>query len=125
MPRFSDRTIALVRRNVNDLLNETCRIERESGGRGLMGEETHETVVVATNVSCRVIRLTKRTTSSAQDVGSQEALVERYRLICPVGTAFTVNDRVVMSDGRTFDLVDVEDGLSDEAFAGAMLVRTR
>lgn len=125
MPRFSARTINLVRRNVNDLLTATCRIERETSSTGTMGEPLHDWDVVQADVPCRVIRLAKRTTTSAEQVGSQETLVERYRLITPVGTNFAVDDRVVMSDGRVFQVVDVEDGLTDEAFAGVMLSRVR
>ena len=126
MPRFSDRTIALVRRNVNEMLTESCTIQRESGSRGTMGEPVHQFENVATAVACRVIRAGQtQSTSEAGQVGGQEALVEMYRLICPVDTPFTTDDRVVMSDGRVFQVVDVEDGLSDSAFAGAVMVRVR
>lgn len=120
-----DRTIELIRRRVNSYLDDTCRIERESGSPGLMGERLRDLLLVASNVSCRVIRLTKRTNTAAQEVGGQEALVERYRLILPVGTAFAVDDRVVMSNGDVYQVVDVEDHMSDGAFVGAMLTRVR
>lgn len=125
MAWFSDRTVALVRRNVLKTLTETCRVERESGSTGTMGELLHDWVVVAQDVACRVITRGQQSQAQTREVGGQEALVERYELICPVGTAFTVDDRVVMSDGRIFQVVDVEDGLSNEAFAKVMLVRTR
>lgn len=125
MPRFSTRTIAAVRRNVNQMLTETCTIQRETGTRGTMGEPSHLHENVATNVACRVIRTGMRTRSQMEQVGGQEALVEMYRLITPVGTAFAVDDQVVMSDGRVFQVVDVEDGLTDEAFAGAIIARVR
>jgi len=126
MPRFSDRTIALVRRNVNEMLTETCTITRETGVKGTMGEPLHDnTEIVAQNVSCRVITVGQRNRSQTRDVGAQEVIVEMYRLICPVGTAFTTDDLITMSDGRIFHVVDVEDGLTDEAYAGAIITRAR
>lgn len=125
MPRFSERTLALVRRNVNDMLTQTCQIERQAFAEGSMGERKHGTEVIAADVACRVIRLTKRSTTGTENVGSQEALVERYKLITPVGTAFDKDDQIVMSSGEVYQVVDVEDKLTDEAFAGAMIVRVR
>ena len=126
MPRFSARTINLVRRNVNDLLTATCRVERETSSTGTMGEPLHDWDVVQADVPCRVIKAgNDRSTSRTGTVGAQEALVEMYRLITPVGTNFAVDDRVVMSDGRVFQVVDVADGLTDEAFAGALITRQR
>jgi uncharacterized protein DUF6093 len=126
MPRFSTRTIAVVKRNVNEMLTETCTIRRETGARGTMGEPLHDsTEIVAQNVNCRVIRVGQRNRGQTMDVGAQETIVEMYRLICPVGTGFTTDDIITMSDGRVFQVVDVEDGLTDEAFTGAVMTRAR
>lgn len=125
MPHFSTRTIALVKRNVNAMLTESCTLQRETGATGTMGEPLHTFVNVATGVQCRVIRAKTPNASSQMVVGSQESMVELYRLICPVGTAFLVDDRIVMSDLRTFQVVSVEDGLTDEGFAGAVITRVR
>ena len=126
MPKMlSTRTVTMVRARTEAMLTETCTLMRESGAEGLMGEPTHGLVLVASNVSCRVIRVGQRFTANTGAVGAQEALVEMYRLICPVGTAFDTDDVVEMSDGRRFQVVDVEDGLTDEAFAGAVITRVR
>ena len=126
MPRISARTIAIVQRNVNDMLTETCTITRETGARGTMGEPLHDsTEIVAENVSCRVIRVGQGSRGQTMNVGSQEAIVEMYRLICPVATGFTTDDIVTMSDGRIFQVINVEDGLTDEAFSGAIISRVR
>jgi len=125
MAWFNARTVALVRRNVEKTLGETCQIERESGITGTMGEQTHDWGVVATGVTCRVITMGRRTGSQTREVGGQEALVEQYRLICPVGTAFDVDDRVVMDDGRIFQITALEDGLTDDAYAEATMTRQR
>lgn len=125
MAYFGARTLGIVRRNVNRTLKERCTIQRETHTKGTMGEPLHEFEQVAADVACRVITAGERNRTAVMDVGSQESLVERYRLICPVGTLFEVDNRVVMSDGRVFQIVDVEDGLTDEAYAGAIMIRVR
>ncbi len=126
MPRFSARTIAIVRRNVNDMLTETCTITRETGIKGTMGEPLHDSSeIVAEDVTCRVIRVGMPGAGRTKDVGAQETIVEMYRLICPVGAGFTTDDIITMSDGRVFQVISVEDGLTDEAFSGAIFTRAR
>lgn len=125
MPRFSNLTLARVRKNVNEMLTETCTLERETAAVGRMGEPLHDQQTVQTSLPCRVIRAGRRSDLQTMPVGGQEAMVEMYRLICPVGTAFTKDDRVTMTDGRMFQVVSVEDGLSDEAFAAAIITRVR
>jgi hypothetical protein len=127
MPRFSSRTLAIVQRNVGEMLTDICTISRETGATGTMGEPLHVLEVVASEVACRVIRSSQRLGSSAMAiVGSQEAMVEVYRLICPSGTAFTVDDVVTLaSDGSVYQVVNVEDKLTDGAFAGAVMTRVR
>lgn len=125
MPHFSDRTIALVRQNISAMLTESCTIQRRSGAKGQMGEPLNTFENVATDVACRVIRARVPSSSSTQPVGGSNAMVELYRLICPVGTTFVVEDRIVMSDGRIFEVVSLEDGLTDSGFAGAVVTRVR
>ncbi|MBZ0294501.1 MAG: DUF6093 family protein [Anaerolineae bacterium] len=117
--------MAKIRNQVSGLLTETCRIEREAGSVGTMGEPLHTWEVVQTGVNCRIITASEQSRSMTQDVGSQETLVEVYRLIAAVGTPFTEDDRVVMADGRVFQVVAVEDGLTDEAYAAAIVTRER
>lgn len=126
MPSFKARTIALVRQRVNEMLTETCSIERESGATGLMGQPLHGWETVADDVPCRVITIGQSSTRSEyESVGATEALVERWRLIVPAGTSFAVDNRVRLSDGRTYQIVDVDDRLTDQAFVGAVMVRAR
>lgn len=123
---FSARTINIVRQRVNGMLTETCSIERETGATGLMGEPLHGWETVAEDVPCRVIRVGQSSTQSEYEaVGATEALVERWRLICPAGTSFAVDNRVRLADGRVFQIVDVDDRLTDQAFVGAVMVRAR
>jgi len=126
MPRFSARTIAIVKQNVSEMLTDTCTLSRESGATGTMGEPLHTLEIVATGVRCRVIRAGQaRSSGATQVVGSQESMVEAYRLICPVGTAFVVDDVVTLSNGDVYQVVSVEDQLTDAAFAGAVITRVR
>jgi hypothetical protein len=122
MPRFSARTLALVQRNTEAMMTDTCTIEREAAGKGLMGEPVGGWTLVAQDVPCRVISIGRGAgRSSYQEVGSQEALVERYRLICPKATAFAVDDRVTIS-GTTYLIIDLIDGWTDSVFVGAVMV---
>jgi hypothetical protein len=107
------------------MLTETCTIERETGVKGSMGEPLHTWETVQSGVACRLITAGTRNTGDAEIVGGQESLVERYRLITPVLTPFTLNDRVIMADGRVFQVVAVEDGLTDEAYASCVVTRMR
>ena len=125
MPRFSSRTLAIVQRNVNEMLTDICTISRETGATGQMGEPLHVLEVVASEVACRVIRARTPSSSASQVVGSQEAMVEVYRLSCPSGTAFVTDDVVTTSDGSVYQVVNVEDKLTDGAFAGAVMTRVR
>lgn len=122
----SKRTRAIIRRRANTLLTELCSIERETGATGLMGEPLHNWETVERNVPCRIILIGQFSTRSEYDaVGATEALVERWRLICPAGTTFAVDDRVRLADGRVYQIVDVDDRLTDEAFVSAVMVRAR
>lgn len=125
MPRFSDRTIAVVQRNVSEMLTDTCTIKRLTGATGTMGEPLNQLELIASGVLCRVIRAKTPSNGSQQVVGSQQSMVELYRLICPVGTAFVVDDVVTLSDGSIYQVVSLEDQLTDSAFAGAVITRVR
>lgn len=125
MRLLSDRTMAMVRRNVNAMLTDLCSIERESGATDDMGAPLHDWTVVASDVPCRVIRAGQRNNSSTEIIGSQETLVEMYRLICPVGTPFTTDDRVRMAGDAVFHIVALEDRLTDLPFVSAIITRGR
>lgn len=126
MPRFSARTIAIVRRNVNEMFTDTCTLYVESGATGTMGEPQHTLEIAASNASCRVIRASQQFgKSSVVVVGSQEAMVELYRLECPYDTTLTVDMVAKLSDGSMYQIVGIEDKLTDSAFAGAVITRVR
>lgn len=126
MPRFSARTINIVRKNVNEMLTDTCTLYVESGATGIMGEPLHTLELVAEDVPCRVIRASQQFgKSSVVAVGSQEAMVELYRLECPYDTTLTVDMVAKLSDGSMYQIVGIEDKLTDSAFAGAVISRVR
>lgn len=125
MPRFSSRTIAMVKRNVDGMLTETCTIQRESAGRGTMGETVHVWDTVAVDVACRLIRAGQGASKAiAEAVGTQEILVDEYRLITPAGTPLNTDYRVVVG-GKTYQVMKVDDDLTDEVFVSAVMIRVR
>lgn len=125
MPRFSDRTIAIVRRNVNEMLTDTCTLSEESGITGTMGEPLHGLEVVASGVKCRVIRAKIPSNGMTGVVGSQESMVDVYRLECPYDTVLRVDMVATLADGSVYQVVSIEDKLTDSAFAGAVITRVR
>jgi hypothetical protein len=122
---FSARTLAKVQENVGAMLTDTCTIERETTATGDMGQELHENEVVATDVACRLIRAGLKSTGSSNNAGGIESLLDRYRLILPVGTVISTDYQVRMADGTIFQVVDVEAALTDAAFVAAVVVRSR
>jgi hypothetical protein len=125
MPRFSDRALARVRRNVEAMLTDTCSIERETYSKGTMGEPLHTFEVVAEDVPCRVLQAGRGYGSNYMEVGGQEALRELTRVVLRRDAEFVVNDRIVMADGRTYLVIDAEDALTDSAFVDAVCTRVR
>jgi hypothetical protein len=122
---FQNRTIALIKARAEMTLVETCKIQRETSILSPVGAPTHTWVDVVSDVACRVIEAGQNERSAMESVGNQESMVELYRLITPVETPFKVNDRVVMSDGRIFHVVQMQDGLSQEVYASAIITRQR
>jgi hypothetical protein len=122
---FSSQTLAIVQQNVNVMLTDSCTIERQTTAEGEMGQDLYEFEVLAADVPCRLIRAGARTTGSNNDAGGREATTDRYRLILPVGTEISMDHRVVMADGDTYEVVDVEASLTDAAFVAAVVSRVR
>lgn len=125
MPRFSSHTIAIVRRNGNEMLTDTCVLSRKAMATGNMGEPLPVLTIVATGVRCRVIRAKVPSNSSQQVVGSQQAMVDIDRLECPYDTALTVDMIATLSGGSVWQLVSIEDKLTDLVFAGAVVTQVR
>lgn len=123
MALLSSRTVALVRARVSEMLTDTCTLQRRIAAVGTMGEPKQQYVDVSVDVACRVIRAKPPTTNTAQPIGGAVGLKETYRLICPVGTPFLTHDRVVMSDDSVYQIMSVEDKLTDQAFVGAIIER--
>lgn len=105
-------------------LGDTCKIEAEVDAVGEMGEPTHTWAVVAAEVACRVIDARQSGLSAMMNVGEQEAMVDTYRLIVPVGTALDVDQRVTVG-GDVYQIVALVDGRSDAAEAQAVMTRVR
>jgi hypothetical protein len=107
-------------------LTDTCTIEARSTGRGEYGEpQQSDWGVVASGVACRVI--TQRApAASSSSVGDRETIVDTYRLVCPTGTALTVDQRVTLtSTGAVYHVVDLVTARTDETDTQAVIVRAR
>ncbi len=119
-----DQTIARMKARVQLTLTDSCLIEAESSARGSVGEVVHSWETVAADVACRVITPSASTRGSMQAVGAQESMIDAYRLICPVGTALAVDQRVTIN-GSVFQIVGIRDGLTDGVDVQAYMTRVR
>lgn len=115
--------LARLRAITTSWLTETCTIEREILGVGVMGEETHDWQLIASGVKCRVITSTTMgSTSQTQAVGNQESLVDTYRIVFPYGTNLGVNMRITVN-GLVYTVISVLTGRTDETDTQAVCVR--
>lgn len=120
----STQILAQIKARVALFLGDTCTIEAEVDAVGEMGEPTHGWAVVEADVACRVIDARKSGVSATMEVGAQEAMVDTYRLIVPVGTALAVDQRVTVNSD-VYQIVAAGDGRSDAVEAQAVITRVR
>jgi len=112
-------------RNLADsLMTDTCKIEVRGTAKGESGEVLQNVyTVVATGVSCRLI-MQSTMTDRADRTAERETITEQYRLVCPVGTALAVDQRVtITSDGLVYQVVDLIRSRTSETDEQAVLVR--
>lgn len=125
MSGVSSQTLAKVRSMVGRFLDESCTIEKMGNSESEQGVPMPEYEVVATGVSCRIIRAGSSMSSSNTVKGGRESLVDKHRCILPYGTTIAADYRIVMSDGRRYEVVDVVDDLTDKAFVQVIINRLR
>lgn len=119
-------TLGYMRAMTNRLLTDTCTIQARASGRGEFGNAQQTAwQTVATGVQCRVINLQAWLAGGAETVAGREAVTDIYRLICPAGTALDADQRVTLSDGTVFHVVDVKVSLTDETDTQATIARVR
>ncbi|MGB1285025.1 MAG: phage head completion protein [Aggregatilineales bacterium] len=115
--------INTLRRLTNRSLTQTCTIEREAQVQTAYGHEM-QWAEVDTGVPCRLIRASRGTSGTMVNEG-QEVMTELYRLILKHdNTDLTVNSRVTV-DGRTYDVQDIRDDLTQNADVQATVKRVR
>lgn len=119
----STRVIEKIRARTLRFLTETCQIEEEQEIIDIYGARTHTWQVVA-NVACRVITVGSRFNTGTRDVGTQESMVDEYRLVCPYDTALGVDQRVTVGD-VTYQITRVLTDRTDATDAQAIMVRVR
>ena len=104
-------------------LTDTCTIDVRQMAVGEFGEPVEVYSNVASSVACRVIMLDRRT--SAELLSGREGMTDVHRLICPAGTALEADQRVTLSGGDVYYVVDVLTTQTDAVDAQAMIVRQR
>lgn len=121
---MNTQTLGMLRAATARFLTETCTIEVEAASSGQWGQPNPVWLPVASGIACRVITAQPQTSPTAQDIGSQEQLVDQYRIIAPYGTAFATNQRVTVG-GVVYQVVGVVTDRTDETDTQAILVRAR
>lgn len=121
---LNSRMLGILRTVTAKYLKETCTIERETLAEDNFGGRKHAWETVASDVPCRVITVGNRQESRGQDVGSQETLVDTYRLIVPYGTSLETNMRVTVG-GLVYQVVSILSDRTDETDVQATLIRVR
>jgi head-tail adaptor len=119
------RTIKRVQAMVNRYLTDSCTLLKQGDAKGTHNEPLNDWVVTASGVSCRVIRAGQQMNGSNALTGGRETLVDKHRLILPVGTTVAGEYRVEMADGRRYEVVDVMDDMTDSAYVQVIIKRLR
>lgn len=121
---MSSQLRAMLRTTTAQFLTETALIEAEVSSTGEWNQPVPLWTTVASDVPCRVITAQPQTNNTAQQVGSQEQLVDTYRIIAPYGTAFATNQRVTVGS-VVYQVVGVVTDRTDETDTQAILTRAR
>jgi len=122
MPIISSQVLAMIRRVTETSFSDTCLIERESNAVGTYGEPTHQWEVTAADKPCRLISVGARRGSGIAEAGAAESLEYEYRLIVAQDVTLAVDMRVTIA-ALVYNVVRIEDALTDEAYHSAILQR--
>ena len=117
-----DRLIQKIQARLETFVGEnSCTISRPALTKGPTGAASSGKVIVASAVPCRIID----GSSETEDIGDQHAILERYKLIVPVGTELGVGYIVTVDDGNTYNILDIITRHSESVDAQAMMTRER
>lgn len=117
------RVLAYMRANAEALMTGTCTIEAKAAARGEYGEPLEVYEVLESNVPCRIITVGFRLDTAASSQGEREVIPDAYRLVCPAGTALAVDQRITVSDGTRWHVVDLVTRRTDETDTQAVIAR--
>jgi head-tail adaptor len=78
----------------------------------------------ANEVKCRLVRSKAIQGDSIAEIGEREAITSEYRLAVMIETDVNSDDRIIFH-GETFDVVHVDDSLTDKFFKHVIIKRRR
>lgn len=125
MRRMRARTMRRIQQMVGRELTETCTLTKQADAEGVYGEPILDWIEVGSGIKCRVIRAGSSMAGSNVIAGGRESLLDKHRLILPVGTVVGANYRAEMADGRVYEVVDVVDDLTDLPYVQVVVSRLR
>lgn len=118
-------SLAKIRKRAYAFLEDRCVIERQRQERGSMGQPIAPAWdVVASDVPCRLVMAGRQLNGMDAVVGSQEALVERYKIALPYDAVVDVDYRITVN-GEAYGVVSVERILTAKVFVQAVVTKVR
>jgi hypothetical protein len=116
-PTFVTR---MIRAEVADYLNASCKIERMGDGLDESFTPSPQWATVVESQPCRFIKAGTQSSSAVRPVVGQTAIEEGYRLIVAHTVSLEEKDRVTV-DGVVYHVVQLELALTDKAFRSAIV----
>lgn len=104
-------------------LKDTCSLYRSEYVINEFGESVQSTVQVASGIPCRVTQ-SNSTRVQIATVGRQERIISTYRLTIPLKSPtynfdLAVNQQVMLSNGKRYEIIQIEDALTDAVWRQA------
>ena len=120
---------ATLRNKALTFLIDTCTIEAKTQSVDEIGAPVNAWIVVASSVPCRVVMAGRSNANNANLAAMQESMTDTYKLSVPVQNS-TYNwtlaiDQRITINSVIYNVVSIEDGLTDTIFRQAILTRER
>lgn len=125
MSQLRTSTLQYIRRTAAAFYKDTCTIERNGESTdNKYGSKRQEWIVVAADVPCRVNTLNRSNRSLAEELASQEVMLDSYQLEIAHDVEIDRDYRVTVN-GETYFVTRIESQLTDTVFKQILMTRRR
>ena len=108
---MDNRIRAMLQRETNKWLTETCTLLKRQHATGPEGAPVEEYQAVAT-LPCRIITETQGARGVSEAVAARETITDSYRVVLPAGTLIDDKHRIERG-GFTYEVVGILDKRTD------------